>query len=357
MGRGYRRYAANGYTKNMAHTHSDSGATNGSNDNGLLPPSGHSHTGHTHGHGHGHLHGGGHHADRTMTGSKQHTRRLALTLGLTVSYMIAEIIGARISGSLALMADATHMFSDAAALALSLFAVWFAHRPAGSQKTFGYYRTEILAAMINGAALVTIALTIFKSAYDRALAPPHVQGQLMLAVATGGLVVNIAGLFILHGGRGTSLNMEGAWLHVLSDALGSVGAMASGACIWAFGWMWVDPLASVIIGALVIYSAWSLLKEALSVLMEAAPRHINVDQVRDAMLAVNGVKEVHDLHVWTITSGLESLSAHMVVHAGVSQNETLTCTREALREKFGITHVTLQIEPEGYDEHVTCVTC
>ncbi len=181
------------------------------------------------------------------------------------------------SGSLALLADAGHMFSDAAALALSAFAIWIAQKPATGARSFGYYRMEILAALINGAALIAIAVFIFIEAFERLSSPPEVQGGLMMAVAFGGLCVNGVGLWVLHGGREESLNVKGACLHVLTDALGSVGALAAGAAIWAFGWNLADPAISAAIGVLVVYSSWDLLKRAVAALMEGAPHGMDVN--------------------------------------------------------------------------------
>lgn len=272
-----------------------------------------------------------------------------MVLGLVVLYMLAEVVGAYLTSSLALLADAGHMLSDAGALALSLFALWIARKPPTPGHTYGFYRTEILAALINGAALVAISLYIFVEAYQRLGTPVEVQGGLMMAVATGGLLVNLVGLWVLEGGRADNLNMQGAWLHVLTDALGSVGAMAAGGLIWAFGWTWADPVASVLIGLLVLYSSWGLLRETVAVLMEGAPGHIDVDQVREAISTTDGVVSAHDLHVWTITSGMVALSAHVVAGEGTRYSDLLLRLREALHDRFGIDHVTIQVEPEGFD--------
>jgi cobalt-zinc-cadmium efflux system protein len=277
-------------------------------------------------------------------------RRLAWTLILVVAYMLAEVIGGLLTNSLALLADAGHMLSDAAALGLSLFAVWIARRPPTPQRTYGYYRAEILAALVNGATLVAIAIYIFVEAYHRFRNPPAVMGFWMMVVAAGGLLVNLAGLWILHTAREESLNVRGAWLHVLGDAAGSVGAIVAGVLIWTLGWNWVDPLASVLIGLLIIVSSWRLLQETVGVLMEQAPSHIDVDGVRNAIMELEGVTGVHDLHVWTITSGLESLSAHVSVRDDLPAAALLHQIRRRLHERFGIDHVTLQLEPEHFDE-------
>ena len=298
------------------------------------------------GHGHSHAHGSHHHG-----GLAANRRRLALTLALSVVYMLAEVAGGIASGSLALLADAGHMLSDAAALLLSLFALWIAQRPPTPKRTWGFYRTEILAALANGATLVGISIYVLIEAASRFRHPRPVEAPLMMGIAIGGLAVNLIGLRILSGGKSESLNIRGAWLHVLTDALGSVQAIAAGAVIWAFGWSWADPLASVLISLLVIYSAWDLLRETLGVLMEGAPGHIDVDEVRDTLCCLPGVVEVHDLHVWTITSGLESLSVHVVVGDEALHRDMLTQVRATLHNRFGIDHLTVQIEPVAFEEH------
>jgi len=290
------------------------------------------------------------HAHDHGAGGADNRRRLTIVLGLVVVYMAAEVVGGILTNSLALLADAGHMLSDAAALGLALFAIWFARRPASAKHTYGYHRTEILAALANGATLVAISILIFVEAWGRLHAPPAVQGGPMMAVAAGGLVVNLIGLAVLRGGREASLNVRGAWLHVLMDMLGSVQAVAAGALIWWRGWTWADPLASILIALLVTYSAWALLKEAVAVLMESAPGSIDVDALRDAILALEGVVGVCDLHVWTVTSGMESMSAHVVVAEGNGGTDMLRRVRDLVHDRFGIDHVTVQLEPEGFEE-------
>ena len=272
------------------------------------------------------------------------TRRLSLTLALVLVYMGVEIVGGLLADSLALLADAGHMLSDAGALGLTLFAMRFARRPASAQRTYGSYRAEILAALVNGATLVAVAIYIFVEAFERFRTPPEVQGGLMLAVASGGLLVNALGLWILRGGHDDNLNMQGAWLHVLTDALGSLQAIVAGALIWTFGWYWVDPVASVLIGLLVIYSSWSLIRQSVAVLMEGAPGHIDVDEVRTALLELPHVLNVHDLHVWTITSGFVALSAHVTCPGEHNHDPLLRAARAMLAERFGIRHTTIQID-------------
>jgi cobalt-zinc-cadmium efflux system protein len=249
------------------------------------------------------------------------------------------------------------MLSDVGALALSLFAMWMAQKPANPRRTYGYYRTEILAALANGAALIAISLLIFVEAYRRLREPVEVAGQLVMWIAVGGLLVNLAGMWILHGGRDESLNIRGAWLHLLTDALGSVGAIAGGAMIWAFGWQWADPVVSVAIGLLVIYASWDLLRESVSVLLEGTPAHIDLEAVRTAMLEVEGVEAVHDLHVWTITSGMDAMSGHVVVgdrHERRTSGEILADLHKILHDRFGLGHLTIQIEPREFRE-IECV--
>jgi cobalt-zinc-cadmium efflux system protein len=298
--------------------------------------------------------GHSHHHDHASAAGRNRAR-LAWVLGLAAVYMLAEAVGGWLTGSLALLADAGHMLSDVGALGLSLFCMVVARRPPTAKRTYGYHRMEILAALANGATLVAISLFVLIEAFQRFRRPPAVDAPVMMAIAVGGLLVNLAGLWILREGRDESLNVRGAWLHVLTDALGSVQAIAAGALIWAFGWQWADPAASILIALLVVYSAWSLLKEATGVLMESAPAHIDVDTVRDAMAGVRGVLEVHDLHVWTITSGLESLSAHVVVEEGRFDCDTLTEIRTLLHDRFGLHHTTVQIETEAFEEHRTRV--
>jgi cobalt-zinc-cadmium efflux system protein len=273
------------------------------------------------------------------------TRRLAWSLTLVLLYAAAEVIGGLVSGSLALLADAGHMVSDAAAIGLTLFAMRLARRPPSPARTFGSHRAEILAALVNGATLVGIALFIVAEAVERMSAPPLVDGSLMLGVAVGGLMVNAAGLVLLHGGRRDSLNMRGAWLHVLTDALGSAQAIVAAALVWAFGWHWADPVASILIALLVVYASWSLLRQSVAVLMEGTPPHIDLAAVRRQLAAAPGVSDVHDLHVWTITSGFVALSAHLVVRDAAMAADVLRSVEQSLADRFGIRHSTLQIDP------------
>lgn len=289
---------------------------------------------------HDHDRGGAHRTASTR-------QRLALALGLAAFYLVAELAGALWTGSLALLADAGHMGSDVAALSLALFAAWVASHPADDRWTYGRSRAEILAALAQGVALVAVALLVAAEAIDRFSAPRPILGAGVLAIASGGLLVNLAALAILGDSHEHSLSVRGAWLHVLSDALGSVGAMVAGLCVWQLGWLWADPAASLAIAALVLVSAWQLIREAVDVLMEAAPRGLDVDGVRRDLGALAGVHSVHDLHVWTLGQGRVALSCHLVV-ARVERSEALLTDAYALLgNRHRIDHATIQVEPES----------
>ncbi len=299
-------------------------------------------------HAHDHAHGGSH--DHTHAARAAGESRVALLLALVATYMGVEAAAGWWSGSLALLADAGHMVSDAAALAITLWAMRMVRRPATPARTWGWHRAEILAAAVNGAALLAIAVGILWEAAGRLSQPVVVDAPVVVGVAAGGLLVNLAGLALLHGDREAGHNLRAAWLHVLSDALGSAGALLAGGLAWGFGWTWADPVASVLIALLVLRGAWVLLDEAVHVLMEGAPAHIDVDAVRAALQSVAGVRGVHDLHVWTITSGQVSLSAHVAVAADAPPGATLHALVATLRDRFGIRHATLQLEPPDFEE-------
>ena len=277
-------------------------------------------------------------------------RRLSIVLLLTAVYMVAEALGGLWTGSLALLADAGHMLADTAALMLALMAVWFSARPATSNKTFGYHRLEILAALINGVGLVLIALFIFYEAYQRWFTPPPVRGLAMTVVAAGGLAVNLICARVLHRDREEDLNVRAAWLHVLGDALGSVAAIIAGAIITFFGWYAADPLFSALIGLLIVWSSWNLIREATNILLEGTPAHINLAAVEDAILETSGVADVHDLHIWTITSGRDALSAHVIHAQTISQPDLLQELRVKLHDRFGVDHLTIQMETPEFED-------
>lgn len=295
---------------------------------------------------------GDHHHGARDRAERVSRRPLAIALAITVAFMLAEAVGGLLTNSLALLADAGHMATDAAALAVSLFAVWLARRPATPERSFGFYRAEILAALVNAATLVAISIFIFWEAFQRIGAPPEVDSGPMLAVAVAGLLANAAAAWVLSrgGGHQQNLNTRGAFLHVLGDMLGSVGAIVAALVMLATGWYLADPLLSAGIGALILWGSWRLLKESVDVLLEATPKAIDPASVRAAMAGVPGVAGVHDLHVWTVTSGLVALSSHVEVTGDRPWQPTLLALTATLRDRFGIAHVTLQPEPAG-DHH------
>jgi len=258
--------------------------------------------------------------------------------------MLAEVFGGFLTNSLALLSDAGHMLADLAALALAMLALWFASRPATTTKTYGYYRMEILAALANGVALVVISLVISYEAFQRIKQPEAVQGFQMLLIAAGGLIVNLLSAWVLYSASEENLNMRGAFLHVIGDALGSVGAIVAGLLIWRWGLTLADPIISVAMCLLIIYSSWQLIRESVNILLEGTPSHLNVRAIVEAMQEVTGVVDVHDLHVWTIRSGLEALSAHVKIKPDASHRETLDALQSRLRSDFDIGHLTIQIE-------------
>lgn len=275
------------------------------------------------------------------------TGRLKIALAITAVYMVAEAVGGWLTNSLALIADAGHMLTDVAALTLTLTAIWFAARPATAKKTFGYYRLEILAAFVNGIALVLISLLVIYEAYHRWQSPPQIDGVNLTAIAVGGLIVNIIAAKLLHHGHHNDLNMRGAWLHVMGDLLGSVTAIAAGVLVIAFGWLWADAVCSVLISLIIIFGAWRLIAESVNVLLEGTPSYIDLAAVESTILETEGVVGVHDLHVWTISSGMDALSAHINHEASVSHSNLLTKVRDSLHDRFGIDHLTIQMESAG----------
>jgi len=292
--------------------------------------------------------GAGHdHDRRSERGDLEARKRLRIVLFLSLAYMVAEAVGGWLANSLALLADAGHMLTDVAALALTLFAAWIGRRPSTPQRTYGYYRAEILAALANAAGLVALSAWIVVEAIGRFSHPQAVRGPAVLAVASGGLIVNLVGLRLLHATRGHSLNLRGAWIHVGADAVGSLGAILAGSLTWSLGWTWSDPAAGILIALLVVYSSWRLLLQALDVLMEGTPRGIDAESVRGALLSVPGVAAVHDLHIWTITSGMHALSAHVAVPRDEARAGLLGEIGAILSDRFGIDHVTIQVEQEG----------
>jgi cobalt-zinc-cadmium efflux system protein len=270
-------------------------------------------------------------------------------LGITSGFMLAEVFGGILSNSLALLADAGHMFTDVGALSLSLVAMRLAQRPPNPAKTYGYGRLEILAALANGAALLLISGLIVKEAWERLQSAPEVDGPIMLMVAVAGLAVNVTGALLLRQHAEESLNIRGAYLHVLGDLLGSLGAIAAGIVILTTGWMMADPIISLVIASLILFGAWRLVREAVDVLLEAAPKHIDVEELVGSLNGIEGLEEVHDVHVWTLTSGFVAMSGHGVIDDLSVHRTILDEINRRLNER-GISHVTFQLEPRPLHE-------
>ena len=288
----------------------------------------------------------------------QDRRRLGIVLGLTCAYMVAEVVGGLWTGSLALLADAGHMLTDAASLLLALGALWMAGRPATTRHTWALARVEILAALVNGLFLWVVVVWLVWEALERFGDPGEILAGPMVGIAAGGLVVNGIALAVLrhdHSGE-RSLNVHGAWLHVAGDLLGSLGALVAGAVIWLTGWVAADLIATLAIGALIVISSWRLVHEAVHVLMEGAPRHLDVEDLIRRLSEIEGVAGIHDLHVWTITSGYPALAVHITCKHGESREMLLARVNRMLRERYGIEHTTIQIEgaiPPERDEPMT----
>ena len=271
-------------------------------------------------------------------------RALAVALVLTASYTLVEVVGGVLAGSLALLADAVHMLSDNVALALALVAAWLATKPSTPERTYGYKRAEVLAALANGVMLVALAIWIFVEAAMRLRDPGDVLGGWMLAIALLGIVVNVAAGLVLSRARNHSLNVEAAFRHVFADLLGSMGVAVAGIVILATGWVEADPLVSILIGVLVLLSTWSILRDSTAILLESTPRGIDADALGQRLASAPGVVEVHDLHVWTITSGFMALSAHVLVSPGEDCHGRRRELERLLRDEFGIEHTTLQVD-------------
>jgi cobalt-zinc-cadmium efflux system protein len=286
----------------------------------------------------GHFHGL---PDGDRAGDK---RALAIALALTATYTVVEVVGGLLTGSLALLADAGHMLSDNVSIAVALFAVWIAARPPTAERTFGFKRVEILAALANGVTLVLVALWIFYEAAQRFQDPPDVLGGWMLAIAVVGLFVNVAAAAVLSRPREGSLNLEAAFRHVLADLLGSAGVLTAALVILLTGWLYADPLISVLIGLLIVASAWTVLRDSIRILLESTPRGLDANEIGSALASVDGVVDVHDLHVWTITSGFPALSAHVLVRPADDCHAIRRQLEVLLSDRFQIEHTTLQVD-------------
>jgi cobalt-zinc-cadmium efflux system protein len=299
--------------------------------------------------------GAGHSHGPTVSAGGQHRSRMIIVLALTTTVLVAEVIGGWITGSLALLADAGHMFTDVAGITLAILAVTFASRPATDTRTYGYYRLEILAAVINAVLLFGVAAFILVEAWRRWSEPPEVEGGLMLAFATVGLVANLIGLAVLRSGSKESLNVKGAYLEVLGDTLGSAAVIVAALVIALTGWQRADIVASVLVAAMILPRTWTLLREATDVLLEAVPKGTDLAAIRQHILETPGVLDAHDLHVWTLTSGMPVLSVHVVVDEAVladnSGGQVLDALGDCLAHHFDVEHCTFQLEPAGHADH------
>lgn len=298
--------------------------------------------------GQGHAHGGG------QSAAGKNKKNLAVVFGLTVSYLVAEVIGGWWFNSLALLADAGHMLTDVVGLALALFAIWFAEREATPEKTFGYYRIEILAATINAVILIGISLYILYEAYERFREPDlKVESGGMMMVAVIGLIINIVGIVILRAGSKESLNMKGAYFEVLSDMLTSIGVIIAALIIKFTGWNYADPLISAAIGLFILPRTWILLKDAVGILLEGTPSDVNLVSLRESLKKVEGVADIHDLHVWALTSGMNAMSVHAVLTNDDEHDVVMQRVHDLCTSEFKIPHVTVQTECAGFAAHET----
>ncbi|WP_303674909.1 cation diffusion facilitator family transporter [Vampirovibrio chlorellavorus] len=303
-------------------------------------------------HGRQHIRHHHHHIGVAEGLSVQHVKKLQAVMVLSVLYLLLQAAGGFYSGSLALWADAGHKLADIGAIALALAASWFANLSSSPQKTFGFYRLEILAAFVNAAGLMVVSLLIFAEALQRLLHPGegHVHGHIMVGVAGLGFLINVISALVLYPSRSYNLNVKGALLHVMTDIANSVGEMlAAGVILW-FGWLWADALIGIAISLMVLVNAGRVLREALNILMEAAPPRLSVPHIHDFILRHPGVQDVHDLHVWTVTTGKEALLAHVQVDEAHFHDETAKALEHELREAFDLCHITVQLEPPGFEE-------
>jgi cobalt-zinc-cadmium efflux system protein len=301
-------------------------------------------------HSHSHAHAHSHFGDLT----KQTTKRLALSLGLTAAFVVVEIIAGLFGNSLALLTDAAHNFTDVIALGLSWYAVKLATQPAHAGKTFGYHRAGILVALVNSTTLVFIALGIFYEAYHRFLVPPEVNSTILIGVGAVAFIINLATAWMVKDGSEHDLNLRSAFLHLMGDVLSTLGAVIAGIIIAFTNWNWLDPLVSVLIGVFILWNAWGILRQSIHILLESTPESVDVDSMVDSLLKVDGVRGVHDLHVWSINESLKALSAHIVtddisISAGASIQDELA---EILAHKYNIGHATLQLECKGCQGNV-----
>jgi len=296
------------------------------------------------------------HARNHNSSSSTNQRRLLMAFGITGLMTVVELVGGLLSNSLALLGDAGHMFTDTLALGLSVVALSLARRPASQTRTYGFHRAEVLAALANGTILVLICGYIFYEAYQRFVEPTEVRGGLMLAVAAVGFLANLAGIFILRSASRDNLNVKGAFLHMWGDTISSVGVIVAGVIILVSGWTIVDPILSIFIGLLILRGAVKLVQESSDILLEAVPKHLDVGQISNALREIEGVRDVHDVHLWTITSGIYALSCHLLIEDRTvsSSSQIVEEVNQVLSQKFGIGHSTLQLECEECENSPVC---
>ena len=283
-------------------------------------------------------------------------RRLLIALAITALMTVVELVGGVLSNSLALLGDAGHMFTDTLALGLSVVALTLAKRPASQTRTYGFHRAEVLAALTNGTILVLICGFIFYESYQRLVSPPEVRGSLMLVVAAIGFLANLIGILILRSASRDNLNVKGAFLHMWGDTISSIGVIVASVIILVTGWTMVDPIISIFIGLLILRGAISLVLESSDILLEAVPKHLDVPQISSALKEIEGIRDVHDLHLWTITSGIYALSCHLLIEDRMvsSSSHIVEEVNQALSQKFGIGHSTLQLECEECKDSPVC---
>ena len=296
------------------------------------------------------------HTHGTLSLISTNQRRLLVALSITGLMTIVELAGGLLSNSLALIGDAGHMFTDTLALGLSLFALNLAKRPASQTKTYGYYRAEILAALTNGTILVLVSGYIFYEAYHRFVEPPEVRGGLMLIVAVIGLLANVVGISILRSAGRRNLNVKGAFLHMWSDTLSSLGVIAAGSIILLTGRTIADPIISIIIGLLILRGAGGLVWESINILLEAVPKHLDMSRINDAVRKIKGVRDIHDVHLWAITSGMYAMSCHLLIEDQMVSNcnQIVEEVNKTLSQEFGISHSTVQLECEECENSPVC---
>lgn len=305
---------------------------------------------HDHHHGHGHSHHHHHHAH----GAGQAPSLITRAILITTFFMVVELVGGWFSNSLALVSDAAHMLTDVGAMLLSLFVIWVSRRPVTLAMSFGYHRAEILGALLSGLLIWLISGVLIYEAIVRMQSPPEVQGPIVFVVATIGLVANLVSMWMLHSAKDENINVRAAYLHLLTDSLGSVGAIIAGIVLWLTDWRPIDPIITIVFAGLMLFSSWSLVKESIAILMESTPGHVDPVEVKNDLQNLDGVQEAHDLHIWSVSSGKLALSVHLISE----QAETvLNRAMQVLQEKYGIIHTTIQVEHPDRFQSDRCYDC